>query len=315
MSLRKAERWKRFCGRNEEKKEMRGVTDFEKIKQYYHDFDEKNRLKKSYSGRLEYERTINILEENLPKKATILDLGGAAGVYSFFLAKKGYRMYLADLSEDLINLAKKRKEEQQQENIISCDVVNAVDLSRFLNEQFDVVLLFGPLYHLLEKEEREKCLKEVNRVLKKNALVFASYIPYLSGSIAIVDRYFKHPDQVDQKNLREVFFSGKFNNISEKGFQEGYYPSSKEIKKLFEENGFDTFKIVSVRSFGYEKEDFLYQVRDNEMFDNIIQLIKQTSEIPEIIEMCGHAIYIGKKNKSFPFLSDSAKSSLGLHGK
>lgn len=89
MSLRKAERWKRFCGRNEEKKEMRGVTDFEKIKQYYHDFDEKNRLKKSYSGRLEYERTINILEENLPKKATILDLGGAAGVYSFFLAKKG----------------------------------------------------------------------------------------------------------------------------------------------------------------------------------------------------------------------------------
>lgn len=295
MNLRKAGRWKRFCGYNEVKEEMRGVTDFEKIKKYYHEFDEKNRLKKSYSGRLEYERTINILEENLPKEGMILDLGCAAGVYSFFLAKKGYHMYLADLSEDLINLAKKKKEEELQENIISCDVVNAVDLSSFLDEQFDAVLLFGPLYHLLEKEEREKCAKEVNRVLKKNGQLFASYIPYLSGSIAIIDRYFRHPDQVDEENLREVFLSGKFNNISDKGFQEGYYPSSEEIKKLFEGHGFNTLKIVSVRSFGYEKEDFLYQVKNTEMFDNIIQLIKQTSEIPEIVEMCGHAIYIGKK--------------------
>ena len=49
------------------------------------------------------------------------------------------------------------------------------------------------------------CIKEVYRVLKKGGLVFASFIPYLSGSIAIIDRYFRHPEQVDIKNLNEVF--------------------------------------------------------------------------------------------------------------
>lgn len=77
-------------------------------------------------------------------------------------------MYLADLSPDLIDQARKRATDEDLENIVSCDVVNAKDLSVYEKEQFDVVLLFGPLYHLLDKSEREQCVKEVNRVLKKN---------------------------------------------------------------------------------------------------------------------------------------------------
>lgn len=32
------------------------------------------------------------------------------------------------------------------------------------------------------------------------------------------------------------------------------------------------------------------------MFDEILRLIEETSEIKEIIETCGHAMYIGSKN-------------------
>lgn len=98
-------------------------------------------------------------------------------------------MYLADLSPDLIEKAKEKASKAGLNNIISCDIVNAIDLSIYENEQFDAVLLFGPLYHLLDKNEREQCVKEVNRVLKEDGKVFASFIPYLSGSIAIVDRF------------------------------------------------------------------------------------------------------------------------------
>ncbi len=79
------------------------MTDFNKIKNYYKDFDEKNRLSNDNSGKLEYDMTKKILENNLPENATILDLGGGSGVYSFLLANKGYKVYLSDLSEDLIN--------------------------------------------------------------------------------------------------------------------------------------------------------------------------------------------------------------------
>lgn len=270
------------------------MTNFEKVKEYYKEFNENERLTSNNSGRLEYEMTIKNLKKYLPKNATILDLGGAAGAYSFPLAENGYQMYLADLSERLIEQAREKVKKENIDNIISCDVVNAIDLNIYKNEQFDVVLLFGPLYHLLDNVEREKCVEEVYRVLKKDGLIFASFIPYLSGSIAIVDRYFRHPEQVNIKNLEEVFDTGKFNNLINKGFQEGYYPTSIEIEKLFD-NNFKKIDIFSIRGFGYEKEDNLYSIEDKNMFNKIINLIDKTSRDREIIETCGHAMYIGRK--------------------
>jgi len=271
------------------------MTNFDKVKNYYKNFDEKNRLQNDNSGKLEYDMTMKILEKNLPDNGIILDLGGGAGVYSFPLANKGYKVYLSDLSEDLIAQAKSQKHEENTTNLISCDVVNATDLSIYNDNQFDVVLLFGPLYHLLEESEREQCISEINRVLKPGGKAFASFIPYLSGSIAILDRYFRHPEQVDINNISEVFESGKFNNSSDKGFQEGYYPSTKEIEELFSKNGFNKVMIRSIRGFGYEKEDSLYGIEEKEMFDKVISLIDRTSGEQSIIDMCGHAIYIGYK--------------------
>ena len=271
------------------------MTDFNKIKSYYKNFDEKNRLINNNSGKLEYDMTMNILKEYLPKSAKILDLGGGAGVYSFPLAREGYKVYLADLSDELINQAIMQKNEEKLDNLISCDVINAIDLSKYNDNQFDVILLFGPLYHLLDESEREKCIKEASRVLKNDGIIFASFIPYLSGSIAIIDRFFRHPEQVKVDNLDEVFNSGRFNNCSDKGFQEGYYPRSKDIERLFLKNGFQKILIRSLRGIGYEKEDNIYGIQDKEMFKKIIELISKTSEEEPIVEMCGHAIYIGKK--------------------
>lgn len=271
------------------------MTDFDRIKEYYKYFNEDARLTNDNSGRLEFEMTMKKIQKYLPGSATILDLGGATGAYTFPLAEKGYKMYLADLSETLISQARNKLSKNPNKNIVSCDVVNATDLHIYNDEQFDVVILFGPLYHLLEEQEREKCLKEVNRVLKSNGIVFASFIPYLSGSIAIIDRYFRTPEQVNKENLKEVFNTGRFNNNSNKGFQEGYYPTSNEIEELFNKHGFNKITISSIRGFAYEKEDKLYNIQDKEMFNEIIKLIEKTSELKEIIETCGHALYIGSK--------------------
>ncbi len=276
------------------------MTDFEKIQNYYKHFDEKNRLKNDNSGKLEFLMTMRILEKNLPPLAdgsdiSILDLGGGAGVYSFPLAKKGYKVTLADLSETLLAQAKKQKEEDKVENLISCDQVNATDLSRYKDNSFDVVLLFGPLYHLTEKNEREKCVSEIRRVLKTGGKVFASFIPHLSGSIALVERFCWSPDQVDINTLEECFNSGRFKNLSNNGFQEGYYPASEEIENLFTVNGFEKQLLRSIRGFGYEKEDVIFKFKNKNVFSKILDLIDSTAQDKSILEMCGHAMYVGVK--------------------
>ena len=276
------------------------MTDFEKVKNYYKHFDEKNRLRNDNSGKLEFLMTMRILEKNLPSLAdgsdiSILDLGGGAGVYSFPLAKKGYKVTLADLSETLLAQAKKQKEEDKVQNLISCDQVNATDLSCYKDNSFDVVLLFGPLYHLTEKDEREKCVREIKRVLKAGGKVFASFIPHLSGSIALVERFCWSPDQVDINTLEECFNSGRFKNLSNNGFQEGYYPASKEIENLFTANGFEKQQLRSIRGFGYEKEDVIFKFKNKNVFSKILDLIDSTAEDKSILERCGHAMYVGVK--------------------
>ena len=276
------------------------MTDFEKVKNYYKHFDEKNRLRNDNRGKLEFLMTMRILEKNLPAlddgaKISVLDLGGGAGVYSFPLAKKGYKVTLADLSETLLEQAKKQKEEDKVENLISCDQVNATDLSCYKDNSFDIVLLFGPLYHLTEKDEREKCVSEIQRVLKTGGKVFASFIPHLSGSIALVQRFCWSPDQVDIKTLEECFDSGKFKNLSDNGFQEGYYPASEEIEKLFVANGFEKQELRSIRGFGYEKEDVIFKFKNKNVFSKILELIDSTAGDKSILEMCGHAMYVGVK--------------------
>ena len=181
------------------------MTNFERIRNYYKNFDEKNRLKNDASGRREFLMTMSVLEKHLPSPGgtsngadavNILDIGGGAGAYAFPLAERSYKVTLADLSEELISQAKAQKAEENARNIVSCDVANATNLSRYADNQFDVVLLLGPLYHLLEESERKLCVSEIRRVLKPRGKVFASFIPYLSGSIGIVERYWFHPEQV-----------------------------------------------------------------------------------------------------------------------
>ncbi len=272
------------------------MTDFERIKGYYSMFDEKNRLTRDNSGKLEYEMTMHILQNYLPKNGNVLDLGGGAGVYSFSLAKAGYQVYLADLSERLIEQARVQKEEENVENLVEAEVVNAIDLSKFKNNMFDVVIALGPFYHLTEERERNQCVSEIHRVLKKGGIVIAGFIPYLSGSIAIIERFVYAPQQVDANTIAEVFETGKFHNLQNYGFQEGYYATAEEMERMFAQRGFETSCIRSVRGFAYEKEDMIYGIEDKAVYHEVMEAIHKTATDRAIVDMCGHAVYIGRKN-------------------
>lgn len=86
-------------------------------------------------------------------------------------------MTLFDLSGKNIRQA---IEKAQEADVLldSCIHGDALRLSEYLYkaEQYDVVLLMGPLYHLMREQDREKALQEALRVLKPGGLLFASFI-------------------------------------------------------------------------------------------------------------------------------------------
>ena len=56
-------------------------------------------------------------------------------------------------------------------------VLDATDMSVFENDSFDIVLNMGPLYHLITETQRQKCISESLRVLKKGGILVTAYIP------------------------------------------------------------------------------------------------------------------------------------------
>ena len=53
---------------------------------------------------------------------------------------------------------------------------DALDLSALKDGSFDMTLVFGPMYHLYEKEDIDKAIDEALRVTKKNGIIMFSFI-------------------------------------------------------------------------------------------------------------------------------------------
>ncbi len=81
--------------------------------------------------------------------------------------------------------------------------------------------------------------------------------------------------------------SGKFNNLLDVGFQEGYYPTLEEIDELFGGNGFSKELVRSVRGFGYGREDSIFRMEEEapEMFETVINMLNETAVNKLVIDM------------------------------
>jgi ubiquinone/menaquinone biosynthesis C-methylase UbiE len=269
----------------------------EKVKRYYDSFDEWGRLE-TPAGVLEFERTLSLLHSHLRPRSRILDLGGGPGRYAIALAKAGHRVCLADLSEQLLGVARRKIiEHGVQAQIESITCANATDLRAFADLSFDAVLALGPFYHLARCEDREAAAREATRVLKPKGLLVVAFLPRLTGIAGLIGRAAAHPDQVSPDGLGEAYQTGVFHNHSDQGFQEGYYADPGEIQKLFAGTGVQELSLCSCRGIAYGQEEPLLRIRQSrpELYDQFMAIIAATSQDRAAIDLGGHALYLGRK--------------------
>lgn len=138
---------------------------------YEESCDEDSRLL-SRHGRVEYLTTMRYIEKYLRPGMRVIEIGAGTGRYSHALAQKGYRVDAVELLEHNIGVFKTNT--MAGENI-TVTQGNAVDLSGFESESYDICLLLGPMYHLYTEEDKVKVLSEAIRVTKKGGVIFAAY--------------------------------------------------------------------------------------------------------------------------------------------
>src|SRR5271168_4063680 len=126
--------------------------------EHYQQVQESTRLLDGV-GELQRDRTQDILKRHLTAApATVFDIGGAAGVHALWLARRGYTVHLFDPVRLHVEQALTASRDQAEHPIASCSVADARNIDR-PDDSADAVLLLGPLYHLIHREDRIKALR------------------------------------------------------------------------------------------------------------------------------------------------------------
>lgn len=139
----------------------------ENLIKYYNKFNEDKRLNSKY-GQIEYITSMKYIHEylNTMDNPKVMDIGAGTGRYSIALAEEGYDVTAVELVKHNLRVI------EQKSDKVKAFQGNATNLSKFNDEIFDLVLLFGPMYHLCDKDSQLKALNEAKRITKKVALLW-----------------------------------------------------------------------------------------------------------------------------------------------
>lgn len=143
------------------------------LKQHYETHDEDSRLL-SRHGQVEYLTTMKYIHDcaKAGNAKSVLEVGAGTGRYSIPLSKEGFAVTAVELVEHNLDVLRQKLGGSEPLTALQG---NALDLSRFADNSFDLTLLLGPMYHLFTWEDKVKALSEAVRVTKPGGYVLVAY--------------------------------------------------------------------------------------------------------------------------------------------
>ncbi len=197
---------------------------------FYKDgYVEEERLTSDKMHYIEFITTTYYIDKYLKQGDRILEVGAGTGAYSLYYANKGYQVDALELVQANVDVMKNKIKEGMNINAIQG---NALDLSMYDENTFDVTLVLGPLYHLFKKEEEEQAIKEAIRVTKPNGKILIAFILFdltmLTWGFQGKNIYENYGDD------KQVSIDFKPNNSEDLIFNMRYFDEVKELMNKFE---------------------------------------------------------------------------------
>ena len=241
---------------------------------------------------LEYDLTWRYLNRYLPARGSVLEIGAATGRYTVELARRGYEVTAVDLSSELLEKCNETLQAKGLEKNVQLLVADARDLSNVNKQDFDAVLLMGPLYHLIEEADRSLALSEAFNRLCKGGILISAFI----SRFGVLSHLLKNdPSWIqDQVHVRSMLQQGKRpDDYPREGFR-GYLACVSELAPLHEAIGFGTLAVAGVEPV-IAANDESYNQLGGQVREQWLDLLFEVSTEPSIIGASRHLLYVGKK--------------------
>ena len=250
------------------------------VQELYRRYDEDARLTGTKAGQVEFLTNVRCIEEYLKPGGKILDIGAGTGAYSLHFARMGYPVTALELADRNIEVFRSKL---TPEDPVTLEQGNALDLSRYGDETFDIVLLFGPLYHLHSREDRLRCIREALRVCKPDGKVFFAFI---SNDMVVLTMFQTHPD---------YFLNGDYNKDT---FRLDDFPfvfhTLPHCRELLQAGGVQILREVASDGVSELLRENI-NAMDDASFRQYLRYHWYICEKPEHLGMSNHLLFVGTR--------------------
>lgn len=253
------------------------------VVRHYSTDAETSRLARTPHGRLEFLRTQELLRRVLPPRAKVLDVGGGTGVHAGWLARDGHTVHLIDLVAAHVTAAANLPG-------VTAIVGDARELP-VVDNSMDVVLILGPLYHLVDAADRARALAEGVRVLRPGGVLAAAGISrYLSmletGTHGTLDADLT-------PSIEAVIATGRYDGHV--GFVSTHWHTADELRAEIQGGGLDEVEVYGVEGPTWPALDVAGGDEFAARADAALRCARLVERDPLLINASAHLLAIGMK--------------------
>lgn len=259
---------------------MAEMTELEK---HYNKFSEEKRLTQR-RGIVEFRTSMKYIKECTGGRTglRIADIGAGTGRYSFALADLGHDVTAVELVKYNLGILKSKGDR------VRALQGNALDLKKLASDEFDITLLFGPMYHLYSMEDKFQALREAARITRPGGYIL---VAYCMNEYAVLWHGF-HDGSI-KASLAAGKLDDAFHCIS--GEKDLYdYVRLEDIYAISDKVGLIREKIISADGPAHYMRPGLNSW-DEETFEIFMNYHLSTCERPELLGAARHTVDILKK--------------------
>ncbi|SMB85773.1 class I SAM-dependent methyltransferase [Deinococcus hopiensis] len=226
-----------------------------------------------------------------PAPARVLDIGGGPGAHALWLAHHGYVVDLLDVVPLHVEQALAASQLQAETPLNGAVVGDACALP-FETGSADAVLLFGPLYHLTQREDRLKALSEARRVLREGGVLLAMNVNRFASTFdGLFGGMYADPEFMAMAN--QDLLDGQHRPPPGKPyFTTTFFHHPFELRDELLEAGFTVSALLGVEGPGWTMRDFDEAWADPERRKWLIQVAQRLEEEVTLLGASAHVMAI-----------------------
>jgi SAM-dependent methyltransferase len=160
----------------------------------------------------------------------------------------------------------------------------------------DAVLLLGPLYHLVDRDDRIRALEEARRVLKPGGVVFGAAISRFASLHDGLARGFIF-DPTFQAIVEADLSSGQHRNSTDRPewFTTAYFHHPAELRDEAQDSGLLVREVVGLEGLGGWLPNVANRWEDGEARETILSAARSVESEPSLLGLSAHLLIVAAR--------------------